>query len=1088
MASPRIFGMTDQIGIDFDGKNLVWPSQRRFPRNDAPETVRDVVRQDLQASESPLVITGYTSLEWLIRLLADLAGGSRASTAPRSIRVLLGNEPALRYEPQRPLTKAKVSQDITDYWLDRGVSLRSCGMVIKVMELLREGFVEVRSSGERLVHAKIYATDPAVTLGSSNFSLSGMETQVEANVRFERAEKKRFEEASLFAENVWEYGEPYNDGLMALLEQLLKHVTWQEALARACAEVLDGEWARQRLQGSNAAVLPTLWPSQQQGIAQAMWILENMGSVLIADATGSGKTRMGIRLLRTLLHHVIRSGRDRGATPVLFIPPAAKDLWEVEAVTNQVAVHTFSHGLLSRAQPQKNDMLTEVIRKSQILAVDEAHNFLSRQSIRTRRLYENAADHVLLFTATPLNRGPQDLLAIIDILGADNFDPAVLKVVERIRKGRIDELSRGELTLLKRAIQRFTVRRTKTMLNRMIDEDPESYVDRFGHPCRYPLHHAIPYPCQESKSDIAIAEAIRGECEGLLGMTRLQGAFVVSDAQQREGVSDDRYLAWRLAGAKGLARHGIAACLRSSSVALLEYLRGTEAVRGRFPELGPIKSMDTGAIIQQLHRIAGSTPESRLSIPLPSFLTDSGLHREACLKEAERYASIGAFVEDLSENREVAKADLLIGLAKRHSLVIAFDSKLVSLYRIKSVLESRMHPDRRIHVIVATGQTPGARQELIERFKLGSGESQIIALCSDAHAQAINLQEAAAVVHLDFPSVPRLAEQRVGRVDRLDSPHDEIEVYWPDDDPAFAVRADERFFERHSLVADLLGSNIPAPELKRRLETDANRVIRYTDMVDSVDQVENIDDWSELVDALAPVRAFVDGGKSLVPTDIYRRLRKSKARVLSSISVVSSAREFGFFAISGVEFGSPLWVFLDGIDGDVTVDLARVANELRDVLKPGCADRQFDDTAALKLDRMLSRLYQLEESTLPPLMRRALDEMRFIVGRYAKHSAEKDLERREICDRLLSLLSSKERTGEINLRALAQWWLDTIQPVRLDALTSTRRRRPLLLKHLRKRLIDEPLDTSTLLTALERELVTAPLEHRVVAAIIGVVD
>ena len=79
--------------------------------------VRDVILQDLQASASPLVVTGYTSLEWLIRLLAELSGGAQASTSVQSIRVLLGNEPALRYEPQRPLTKAKVSQDITDYWL-----------------------------------------------------------------------------------------------------------------------------------------------------------------------------------------------------------------------------------------------------------------------------------------------------------------------------------------------------------------------------------------------------------------------------------------------------------------------------------------------------------------------------------------------------------------------------------------------------------------------------------------------------------------------------------------------------------------------------------------------------------------------------------------------------------------------------------------------------------------------------------------------------------------------------------------------------------------------------------------------------------
>jgi len=71
----------------------------------------------------------------------------------------------------------------------------------------------------------------------------------------------------------------------------------------------------------------------------------------------------------------------------------------------------------------------------------------------------------------------------------------------------------------------------------------------------------------------------------------------------------------------------------------------------------------------------------------------------------------------------------------------------------------------------------------------------------------------------------RLAEQRVGRVDRLDSPHAEVSVYYPDDHADFALRADEKFFERHHLVAELLGANIPLPELTRRLEVEKGRVI-----------------------------------------------------------------------------------------------------------------------------------------------------------------------------------------------------------------------------------------------------------------------
>src|SRR5688572_27805225 len=67
---------------------------------------------------------------------------------------------------------------------------------------------------------------------------------------------------------------------------------WAEgALARAAAELLEGEWAAPYLEA--AVVDVDLWPSQRAGIAQALWLVQEVGNVLVADATGSGKTRMG---------------------------------------------------------------------------------------------------------------------------------------------------------------------------------------------------------------------------------------------------------------------------------------------------------------------------------------------------------------------------------------------------------------------------------------------------------------------------------------------------------------------------------------------------------------------------------------------------------------------------------------------------------------------------------------------------------------------------------------------------------------------------------------------------------------------------
>ena len=49
-----------------------WPDHERFPHNIRGNQVRDLVWKDLLSSRNSLLITGYTSLEWIVDLLADL--------------------------------------------------------------------------------------------------------------------------------------------------------------------------------------------------------------------------------------------------------------------------------------------------------------------------------------------------------------------------------------------------------------------------------------------------------------------------------------------------------------------------------------------------------------------------------------------------------------------------------------------------------------------------------------------------------------------------------------------------------------------------------------------------------------------------------------------------------------------------------------------------------------------------------------------------------------------------------------------------------------------------------------------------------
>lgn len=90
----------------------------------------------------------------------------------------------------------------------------------------------------------MYVGAGAATVGSSNFSTRGLGAQTEANVRFDRStDPARYAEATQLAENLWTVGTDWGPGFTAVLRALLVEVGWREALARAVADLLRGDWA-----------------------------------------------------------------------------------------------------------------------------------------------------------------------------------------------------------------------------------------------------------------------------------------------------------------------------------------------------------------------------------------------------------------------------------------------------------------------------------------------------------------------------------------------------------------------------------------------------------------------------------------------------------------------------------------------------------------------------------------------------------------------------------------------------------------------------------------------------------------------------
>lgn len=1071
-------GLFDDPQLDLpQSTSQNWPPEGRFPLNISKDRrVGTRVNGDLAQSLRPLLIVGYSSLDHLISFFAEIPETCAC------VRVLFGSEPFPARSDDFAMKEYDYPAEVEEYWLSKGISLLLSARVIHARELLKQGRLQARylGSSRKRLHAKIYCGDDATILGSSNYTAPGLERQTEANVRFTAAsDKRRHREARTIAENFWAQGKDYNHHLDALLEKLLQVVSWQEALARGCAELLEGEWAKKHL---HHQVLPNnrpLWPSQIQGIAQALWLIETVGSVLVADATGSGKTRMGVHLLRSILDRIWGSGRTRKGVPLIVCPPAVQSAWKQEATMCDLPLDTRSHGVLSRASSSTQTDLSEALRRAQILSVDEAHNFLNPKSARTRMLLRNMADHTVLFTATPINKSVVDLLRLADMLGADNLDDSTLAMFDKLLRRRVPgTLSSKELDVLRGEIQRFTVRRTKTQLNAMVDKAPDLYLDDNGRRCRFPEHHSKIYSLSESELDRKIAAQIRQETGQLSGISLIRNTVEMPEALAREGWTDEKYLEARLLSARRLAAYLVMVALRSSRAALLEHLIGTDAAVEESGLGSWTKQQVTGDRIGRLEELAGNPPGSVLAVDVPAWLIDDAAHRKAAGEEVVRYQRILELCRSLSTERETTKAQILLNLLAEHQQIVAFDSRPITLAYIAKTLRPKLGAP---NVMLATGDSAEGKRGVRTALAPGSTRKGVVALCSDAMSEGINLQQASAIVHLDMPSVVRIAEQRVGRVDRMDSPHEAIEAWWPEDANEFALRTDERFVERYETVDSLLGSNMPLPEGL----TNASRIISAKDLIQEYDDGEV--SWDGLQDAFAPVRALVDGNEALVPYETYEHYRKVQAKVNARVSIIAATRPWAFFCIAGTKMGAPHWVFVESRQKQPITKLGDIAEALRLRLDSMTENLLFDDRAAARLERMLEQLGEAERNLLPRKKQRALEEMETVLTAYVDMAyQERCQDIAERLRRILGVFGDTSRAMGIDWNTIAEKWLDLVRPTWYERLLDRRRRKPLRLREIRDDLIGEKrLDFDAVAQTFEEVRSLPALHERVICCILG---
>ena len=1060
-------------------------------------------------SPQRIVCTGFSSIGFLTDKSTTLARASDLGP----VDIVLGWEDLA----EDAFAKAgriygSIEDSVRDYWLKRGVAARQYPGVLRLMHLVESGAVHF--SLLHRMHAKLYVGPEEALLGSSNFSRAGTQAQLEGNLIHRRGIDQSYEEVYELAMRYRDRSMSASDVILDLLRRLVRLVGWQEVLAKAASTVLDAEWVSDFEGLVLASREAKLWPSQRQTVAQALYILENNDCVLVADPTGSGKTR-ALSALHTA--HVLRNwhteipGRQRAA---VLTPPSVEQTWrrEFRRYHVQIAPETVSHGLLSNPSTKDSrERVDRALEESQILYIDEAHN-LYNDSNRSRRVHASPATRRVLATATPVSRSLDDIRPLIDLLDPNNLPDAVIALFDSLRRwAALSALEPADKEVLTRAISAVTVRHTIPGLNAMIDAAPAEYTDDAGARCRYPdtVHHV--YKLDETAEDRRIAreiESITDELVGLAGLPR--------DARKLEWRSywgldlpetlPQSAVAGRINALGGLARFNVKAAVRSSVARLIELIEGRLRAASEF-DLSfsrDLRSTDTGgsSVIDAMNRWREAglpTVNKEVASLVPAWLQDPDQFAEVIDAEEARYREIAELARGLSPARLESRADEMSRLLEAYDKVLVFDDSIVTLSLLHRVATERILPAKRLF-------DSESSEKLAESlFGIDSDHDAAIGLCSPRLSEGVNLQGAQALMFSHIPSVYRHAEQRIGRIVRMNSRYKQVHVSWPEDAPEFRLSTDWRVHQTASDVEEVLGANLKFPLHLKGVRVEQHYTGKSAS--ETFDALRReAESNQEIHDAFDPLRRLVTGDEALVDPEIYESIRGTSAHVAAPlrtarVGTVSAVAPFVFATVARERRAPEFYFWSQGMDEVLSRDLSEIANRLRAAVGDGedPSDRELAfEQAGPIIEEAFRRFQAKRRSLLPNRHRRALQTFSKLSAWLQKHRKSMAADRGAIA-RLIEIAevvhSGRYRDHDINLRRLAEALIEHVfEPLRRETIRSTKRRRHIItydraLPTLKRAILQEGMafPTEELLASLESSIEREEsIESRTVALLVGV--
>jgi len=797
----------------------------------------------LAPSQQPIlfIATAYFNLDALKRLEPEIHKVAH-------LRLLIGKEQEQAFvltdklfqEVQRSLAEARDAPTEIQRWC----------------KFLSQEKVEVRVYRKGFLHGKAYLLENIPVLGavgfvgSSNFTGAGLTTNLELNAVLKQ--QSAVDELRKWFDALWQESEDYKQELIGLLsrftQQYKPYEIYIKVVYEAYRDRLGSNLSEEREKPSPIA----LADFQRDGYLAAKDILENYGGVIIADSVGLGKTFLALRLLDDYAY------RER--IPTLIICPAAliDTLWK--PLLRRYGIYA---DVISMERFSREDFPLHEYQEHKLIVVDESHNFRNPSTNRWENLFKllnnDAEKKLILLTATPVNNTLFDLYHQLRFITRDRDDFFLAAGISNLRQYFINAETNRET--LYEVLEAIAVRRSRQFIRKNY---PDAEID--GQRIRFPERelHSVNYSLEKSYGGglyKRIAEAIENlnlapyqvdmfrkeVVEPKKAFLSQLGLFDDEGEQKslREklkglGWDDERIqdLFWNLGRQNAIAhimRVLYLKRLESSVHALRISLQRQKDFQEKFLEALRMGRLLNSPAYRKWLQIEDTDDQSEDEHNLQALLDklpelnlnelneyDVEQLQKAVNDDIERLESLLSELDKLSAEQDEklhALKNLLANELRGKKVVVFSYFKHTARYIYKHLREDEEFLKQAgLSVekmsIIDSDVSSEERLDRIRRFAPKANnydvpqEKEIQVLFStDVLSEGQNLQDADTIINYDLHWNPIRMVQRIGRLDRIGSPHNTIHVYnfIPEDALEELLRLLERLHEKLSKINQSVG-------------------------------------------------------------------------------------------------------------------------------------------------------------------------------------------------------------------------------------------------------------------------------------------